>query len=181
MSNLIAGAIGSLVTLTIAFVVRLAAAPGEIRSHDRRVTERDEDLAQWIADRNVSLLRELQAKRGFLSAEGMFNSGEYGYQIGALKGRALHEWRDQERQARRDVDAIHDREGHLHRFVRALRRTPQLRLTAPGRAAPVLAAWRAPLKRHLQSNETPLPIDDPTARTLDRAIHDANANPSEYE
>jgi hypothetical protein len=95
VGSLAAGVVGSLLTIVVAFLVRLAHVPAEIRSNDRRARERDDDLEQWIADRNLFLQRELDHVRGTLAARGALESGDYAFEIAVTKERALHEWRDQ--------------------------------------------------------------------------------------
>lgn len=177
MSTIAAGAIGSLITIVVAFAARLATVPREVAAHDRRVAEREEDLSQWVADRDVWLRRRLDAARAKLAARGMLQSGEYGFRLGLLKEAALHEYRDQQRQAERDVDLIYDAEGWLHGAWRAIRRQPRRALNAPERVEPVLAAWRAPLTR----GGTTAPIDDPTDRPLERAIDQIDESAAAYE
>jgi hypothetical protein len=181
MGTLAAGAIGSLITLAVAFLVRLAALPAEIRSHDRRAHECDEDLASWIGDRDLRLRRELRTKRQELAPKNLLDSGEYMHQLSILKERALHEWRDQERQARRDVAAIYDREGLLHRAWRR-GRTP-VTLQTPAAAEPVLDAWRtAPITPgNRERGHAGMAIDDPTTRMLELVVADVSARLADYQ
>jgi hypothetical protein len=51
------GSIGSVVTLAIGAVARYQKALGEIGEHDRLARERDEDLAQCVADDHLRLTR----------------------------------------------------------------------------------------------------------------------------
>jgi len=63
----------------------------------------------------------------------------------------------------------------MHEFWRRWRRKPRQELTAPSRMKPVVDVWRLPPSKHLQPEETPPPVDDPTARTLDEVIDDVTA------
>ena len=116
MGAVAAGAIGSLITIAVALPARLAAIPGEIGSNDRRARERDEDLGQWIADPDVALRVELHGVRARLTADGMLQSGDYGWRVWQAKEATLHQWRDQERQGKRAVFLIYDREGRFTAF-----------------------------------------------------------------
>jgi hypothetical protein len=180
MGTLVGGAIGSLITIAVAFSVRASAVPRELPSNDRRARDRNEDLRQWIADRNVALRRELATLRNELAASGIIFSGAYGGGLGRLKETALHEWRDQVRLAERDIALVYDHEGFLHEFWRATRENPQVHLTAPTEAEPILAAWRAPITKHLTANDKPQPIGDPSERRLEHAVIDTPARLDEY-
>jgi hypothetical protein len=163
----VGGIIGAASAGVIALMVRAVAIPSEARAHDRFVGDRDEDLARWISDEHVRLAREIRTIGSNLNARNLFYSGELGYQVGLAKERALHAYRDQETQARRDAAAVHDRETMLHRIYRGLRRQPFRDLETPVRATPVLDLWREPVTRHLQPSDRPAEVDDPAARTLD--------------
>src|SRR5688500_413209 len=115
---LAAGAIGSLVTLGTAGAARFLTARAQVRDHDRLVAAFDEDLSRWLVDENVRLKRELKATREGLSARGLFFSGQYGFEIGLAKERALQAYRDQETRARREVASILARETGAHVFWR---------------------------------------------------------------
>jgi hypothetical protein len=175
-----AGAVGSLITITVALLVRLVSVPREISSHDRRARDREHDLAQWIADRDLRLRRELEETRKALSARKMRASGEYAWSLGLVKERALHEWRDQALNAKRDIATIYDREGWLHARVRW--RKPQIVLDQTLETAmTLLDLWRTP-PAHDQGRATSImPIDDPTDRSLARSVRDAPGRLPEYQ
>lgn len=182
VSTIAAGAIGSLITILAALLVRLAMVPGEIRAHDRRAHDRDDDLAQWIADRDLFLRRELHATREQLNTENLLDGGTYALRVGLVKERALHEWRDEERLAHRDVAALYDREGPLHRFRRAWpTRTPRRQLATPAPAQRILDAWRTPPSNSQGRSGKSLPFDDPTQRVFTRALADAPTRIAEYQ
>jgi hypothetical protein len=89
---------------------------------------------------------------------------------GAAKVKAmwLHGYRDQERQARRDLFEIRSREDWLHRAYRRLRRLPHPSLTAADRVAPVLDEWRrGPAHDHGETQ-----VYDRTRRTLDDTLRE---------
>jgi hypothetical protein len=184
MSVLAAGAIGSLITISAALLVRLIGVPREIGSHDRRARERDSDLAQWTADRDLALRRELEATRRALAARGALSSGDYPWELGLVKERALHEWRDQALTAKRDVAAIYDREGWLQDQFRRMRKQPAISLDRTLTAAStVLNCWQAP-PAHDQGGATTIAPglgNDPTERTLAGAVRDAPGRLREYQ
>jgi hypothetical protein len=157
-------------TAGLAFGARLAAIPGECRAHDRAIRERDEDLAQWVADEHPRLKRELETIRDRLNAYDLFFSGQHTFEVGREKEWTLLVYRDQERQAQRDVARVRESEGWLHRSWRFFSRRKVVALTAPERVQPVLDSWRLLASRHLGAEETPPPIDDPTRRALDDTL-----------
>lgn len=157
----------------IALVARATSVPGEVRSDDRRVAERDVDLERWLLDEHVRLKRELRSIEGQLNARNLFHSGELGWQMGLAKERALQGYRDQESQARRDVAALGDREGWLHRAWRRSHWShPLPSLRTPDKAQSVLDLWRLPTTRHLSRPDDPAvaKVDDPTARSLQQLL-----------
>jgi hypothetical protein len=168
VNSLAAGAIGSLLTAGLAFGARIASIPRECASHDRAVIERDEDLAQWVSDDHLRLTREIRQIKNELAARGMLSSGEYGYLIGLAKEGALQAYRDQERQATRDVARIYETEGWLHSLWRVASRKKRATLDAPQRVQPILDSWRLPVGAHL--TDTPAPILDPTRRNLEDTL-----------
>jgi hypothetical protein len=95
--------------------------------------------------------------------------------IGRAKEAALHAYRDQERQALRDVARIRDSERWLHRFWRWHLGRPFLTLSAPRRVQPVLDGWRLPPIKHLSPNDAPQLLEDPTRRTLEDSLADVAA------
>ena len=177
---LAAGAIGSVVTLAATGGVRFLTARHEIDANDRLIDELNEDLERWVADDDVRLRRELRDVRNNLSARGGFHSGEYGYQLGVTKERALQAYRDQETRAQREAALIRDRENWMHAFWRWRRKLPRRLLTAPAKVKSVLDAWRLPPSKHLQEGDTPAPVNDPTARTLDEVIAAVRESTDDY-
>jgi hypothetical protein len=171
------GAVGSVLTAALAFGARLLAARREIDATDRFVHERDQDLGSWVGDRTLALGRELAAKTEELNKENLFYSGAHGTALALIKERALHEYRDQERQAKRDVALARERETWLHGFWRRRRRPPFPKLTTPQRAQPVLDSWRSSVTRH---GDSPIEVVDPTRRMLDQAIEDVQLDPKKF-
>jgi hypothetical protein len=171
------GAVGSVLTAALAFGGRMLAARREIDATDRFVADRDEDLASWVADRSLALERELVAKTEELNKENLFYSGAHGTALALIKERALHEYRDQERQADRDVALARERETWLHAFWRRRRGRRFPKLTAPQRAQQVLDAWRSSVVRH---GDSPIEVVDPTRRTLRDATQDVQLEPKKF-
>ena len=168
---LAAGAIGSVLTGLVAFGGRLTRIGREIEANDRALRIEDRHLETWVSDATIALVRELRTIRSELSARGAFNSGEYGYQLGLAKERALHAYRDQERTSQSRADEIRAREGSVHNLLRAWRfKTLDLELRAPERVRPILDRWAAPPTQHLSSTDEPQPIADPRTRTVDSTL-----------
>lgn len=167
-----AGAIGAVLTGLIAYGSRLLRIGAEVEANDRALRILDRHLETWVADATVDLVRELRDVRNELNKRGLFNSGEYGYQIGLRKEQALHRYRDQERTAQAQADEIRAREGRLHALVRAWKYTAlSVDLTAPERVLPVLDQWAAPVTRHLGANDEPCALDsDPRHRTVESTL-----------
>jgi hypothetical protein len=160
--------------------VRFSAARGEIETHDRLVDDLNEDLERWVVDDTARLKRELRDLRNDLNKRNLFYSGEYGFQLGIAKERALQSYRDQETRALREAAALHDHEGWMHELWRRWRRMPRRGLTAPATVKPVLDVWRLPPSQHLQPEETPLAVDDPTARTIAEVVAHVAADHSGF-
>jgi hypothetical protein len=160
------GAVGSLVTWGFGLAARWRAIPSEIEEHDRLARHRDEDLAQWVADDHLRLSRELSGIVVEKAAVGLLYSGSLASALNFAKERALHAYRDQERQALRFVDELAAQETWFHR--KQSRRSP-LGLTAPRRVQPVLDRWRDPAWGQ-PPGVVVLPFDDPTQRTLENTI-----------
>lgn len=171
------GAVGSLLTAALAVSGRLLAARREIDATDRFVADRDEDLASWVADRSLALERELAEKTEELNKENLFYSGAHGVALARLKERALHEYRDQERQAQRDVAVANERETWMHAFWRGRRGRPFPSLSTPERAQPVLDTWRSSVTRH---GDSPIEVVDPTRRVLGEAVQDVGVSASKF-
>lgn len=167
---LVGGAIGSALTAALAAGSRLFGARREIDAHDRFVRDRDEDLASWVADRSRALERQLAEKTEELNKENLFYSGAHGVALAGLKERALHEYRDQERQARRDFALAREQEIWMHDFWRRRDDRPFLSLQVPERALPVLDAWRSSVIRH---GSSPIEVADPTRKDLHEAVQNA--------
>jgi hypothetical protein len=171
---------GAIATL-IGFVARSLAIPAEIAANDRAVTERDEHLEQWLADEHLRLKHHLETIRNELSGRGLFHSGAYGAGLNRAKEEAIHAYRDQERQARRDVALIRDREHWPHGIWRKVTSRPARQLSVPNRADELLNAWATPPTRHLSPGDTPAVLDDPRTRSLDDALTEIRSGVGDFE
>jgi hypothetical protein len=163
------GTVGAVVTALIGLWRRFRTIPGEVDKHDRLIKERDEDLAQWVADDHLRLRRELQGITTRLASQGHLYSGAHGRALEHAKELALHGYRDQERQAERFVAEIEAGEGALHARHREREHKPFPSLTTPDAAQPVLDRWRDSLWMHppgVQATE----VQDPTRRTLEQTV-----------
>jgi hypothetical protein len=100
----------------------------------------------------------------------LFGSGAHRVALALLKERALHEYRDQERQAQRDVAVVFQTETWMHRCWRRGRDFPQL--TAPARAERVLDVWRSSVTNY---GEPVVEVVDPTRRTLGDTVRELDA------
>jgi hypothetical protein len=156
-------------TILYALILRFRAVPGEVEEHDRLARQRDEDLAQWVADDHLRLGRELRKIVGEHSSRGHLHSGVLGRSLAHAKERALHAHRDQERAAQRFIDELAAKETWLHRDHRRQRGREPLRLTAPARAQPALDCWRDSSWAH-PPGVASAEVEDPTRRTLEATI-----------
>jgi len=178
------GAVGSVVTWLIAYGARFWAARTEIDAHDRSARQRDEDLESWVADRNRVLEREIERITEWASGKdkegnprNLLWSGRHGVLISLAKEKALHQYRDQERQALRDVALLREREGLGHRFWRWVERRGPPELTAHHQVHPILDVWRAAVTRH---DGEPLTPRDPTGETFQEAITYTQLNTKKF-
>jgi hypothetical protein len=146
--------------------------PSEVREHDRGSRERNEDLESWVSDETRRLKLELDGITEEMNKAGLLWGGAHGVAVAAAKERALHAFRDQERQARRDITRLRESETWAHGVWRKLRGRRRPELTASERVEPVLEVWRAPVTRHLadKTDSTVVEVDDPTRRNLDATI-----------
>lgn len=168
------GSVGALLTAAVGLGGRVAAVPAEIEQNDLDAASRNEDLETWVADRHHSLTAERRGIRNRMAAEGQGNSGALGNALAFPKEKALHEYRDEERRARREIEAIAGRENWLHARWRARSGNPRPSLTAADRAHPVLQSWRSLVFEPPGGPATE--VADATKRTLDETVNSLTAN-----
>ena len=182
-SDLLTAILGGSVGFLLGAFGRSLGIPSDCRGHDAAVSDRDEALATWIADRDYLLRRECKGLRDSAptAPPAADPAGVYGQdqerferamekldrKIADAKSQALHEYRDEARRARLDVANVIANEGWAHRAWRRLARQPVPALQTPDAARPVLEAWRKPSS---MSGGRPTWPDDATKRTLDDAI-----------
>jgi hypothetical protein len=157
-TSLASGVIGALVVALIFYGTRI---PGDVAEHDRLITERDEDLSSWVADRHTELERAHRKAIKKMAPVGLLWSSERHYQLSMLNEAALHEWRDEERAAARFRAALLARETFAHRWWRHLLGGVTPELSGVTRADPILDQWVT--VRDSDGNQ--ITVDDPRARS----------------
>ncbi len=170
---LLVGSIGAVLTLVVTLTV---GVPVEVRHHNREAREIDEDLAQWISDECVRLERELRGNRN--SAGNQLYTGAFLGRIAGSKEDALHQYRDQERLARRRRAMLLDDEGWRHRWYRrwiAGGRLPEL--GTPAKAEAILDGWR----EKVTGRGGEAPVSDPTKRPLAWALGKYGGDPKHWD
>src|SRR5688500_2155727 len=63
MTDLLTAAMGGTIVAAVTAAARAAGIPGDVRTHDDAIGERDEQFATWVADRDYALARECTAMR----------------------------------------------------------------------------------------------------------------------
>lgn len=170
---LIDGILGGLAVAAVGVLVKI---PSDIRRHDRLIAERNDDLALWLADEHQAFGWERRRIMNDLSARGALRSGERLYELALQKERALHQYRDQERQTRRFVAELEERETIAHAVFRVLLRRRFPELGTPRVARPLLDSWRAP---EGYEGSPVRQIDDPTERSLRGVLDELALAPEE--
>jgi hypothetical protein len=127
--------------LAVATVGPLFAAGLEVRRHDQRVRERDDDLEGWLVSRHRQFQQRLNELRQQQNAAGVLHGGAPAQARTATATIALYEYREALRQARADRARILADEAWSHRVTRWLRRRPLPELTTPERATRLLDHW----------------------------------------
>jgi hypothetical protein len=171
------GAIGSVLTALVAYGAKFWAARSEIANHDQAARSRDEDLASWVSDRSVVLRRQLREISELHNADNLYWSSEHANALARAKERALHEYRDQERQALRDVTHLREGEGRAHAFWRRIRGLGPPELTAHHKMQPALDLWRSSITRH---GDSPVEVRDPTRESFQSTLTEMQLNHSDY-
>jgi hypothetical protein len=146
------GSVGTVLT-------QLLGASREVERHNRAIADRDEDLAQWIADEDFELRRRMGEIAQQASAQGVLSGGSFPAGRAKAKAITLHRYRDQRREAERFVAGIEVEEGWAHRLWRRSR-GPLPSLQTPEKAQWVIAIWRDGLSEE----------DDPSRRSLDSIL-----------
>jgi hypothetical protein len=173
------GAVGSILTTLIAYGARFVAARADVLAHDRGARERDQDLKSWVADRSVALQHELHEISEEMNRQNLYYSGAHGKAFAQAKECALQEYRDQERQALRDVARMREAEGMFHRIWRKLMRLGVPELTAPKGFNSYLNLWRASVSRHNKGGHH-LAVRDPTSEKFEEARVATEVNATDF-
>jgi hypothetical protein len=139
--GLAGGAIGAVVAALFVQIGRAWVAWGEVTLHDEEAAERNAQLLVWVDDRTHDLVIEMKRKTTSLASQGQLYSGAHGRALAHAKARALHQFRDEEWNARLDLARIRAREGGWHSFWRSYRRSkaPDLTEDTYDKVAPFLA------------------------------------------
>lgn len=167
---IIGGSIGFLLGAIFAQAAGARVAWSEIAIHDEEALERNAQLVVWVDDRTRALLIEMTGLTNDLSSRGMLYSGAHGGALAAAKAGALHEFRDEEWQARIDLSHLRAQERTWHRVWRKVRNRPAPALTARDEVEPFLDRWREPVVRHSASSGEVAPVLDRTQRTTVDAL-----------
>lgn len=157
-----------------AIAVMLGAVPQQVRAHDRRVGELDDDLGQWVADEQSLLERRMRKTTDEYGSRGELGSDGHVGALAALKGDLLRRYQAQVRDAERKRAALRDTEGPRHaawRWIAVRGDIPTLRV--PSKAAPIIETWREPAA--FEGNS--VMVEDPTQRTLDQALAEISKPP----
>jgi hypothetical protein len=166
--GLAGGAIGAVLAALFVQIGRAWIAWGEVTLHDEEAAERNAQLLVWVDDRTRALVPAMQAITEDHNRRGVFYSGFHGAALADAKAQALHQYRDEEWNARLDLARIGAREGGWHAFWRYCRRSKSPRLTEDtyGNVEPFLARWRETVTRH---GDEAVPLDR-TRRTTEDAL-----------
>jgi hypothetical protein len=121
--GLAGGAIGAVLAALFVQMGRAWVAWGEVTLHDEEAAERNAQLLVWVDDRTRALLIEMNGTTNTLASQGQLYSGAHGSALAHAKARALHEYRDEDWNARLDLARIRAREGGWHAFWRFWRRS----------------------------------------------------------
>ena len=121
---------------------RVYNVPREVRRNDTRIRHSDEDLETWIGDEQKGQRRALIRSIVERQHAAKENSPDYSLvKLQEAKDGVLQRYRDQRRQAERQVDEIEDDEQLPHRLWRKARSLPVPQLTAPTKKARTVADW----------------------------------------
>jgi hypothetical protein len=130
--------IGVLATVLVGL---LAAVPADVDRRDRQLTDRDQELEEWIIEHH----RRLKARFHELAQKAIANGVDRGGTIPAgeavTRALLLYEYRDELRRARSFVLGLEVTERWPHRLYRALRHQPLLQLRSPAKSQPVVDYW----------------------------------------
>lgn len=145
------GAIGSLITGSLAVGARVATISAEVDRHDRLASALAEDLDRWVWDTHHTLRQELNGITNDMAARGLLQSGAHGGARAEAKTRALRRYRDRLSETERAFAELLAQESRRHDLWRRLRQRPKLKLNEPADASYVVDEWRKDVVRHGRS------------------------------
>ncbi len=127
-------------------IQRAYNVPRDIRRHDERIKNRDEDLITWIEDDQKQLRRETISLNIADSSARRRKMPPYllAFQQQQLKDQVLHRYRDQLRDAERVARDVELSEQLPHRLTRRALHRPVPALTAPAAKADTIEGWTTP-------------------------------------
>jgi hypothetical protein len=193
-SGLVPAVVGGAIGVTITALARGLGIPSDARTHDAAIADQDEALRTWVADRHYRVGKDCRAVRANVvpdpgdrakdgTPEDSFHAvaaatyqdqaRQADIEIAALRGAALHEYRDQERRIRLERASILAAEGWPHRLWRRISGSPPRELCTPTEAIPILDSWR---RQSQMSSGRPVWPDDATKRTLAGAISELTSS-----
>jgi hypothetical protein len=176
LTALAGGAIGAVLAGIAFTILRLAAVPSDVATHDRRAAALNEDLERWVADDHRKLRQELSGIKNDSAAKGLLYSGQLLVATAEAKTRALQRYRDRETEARRALADLVSAEAWPHAVWRRVAHKPPLALTAPDTVQPVIDDWRAPAAVHPVMNDE-CPVYDPTAFSTADLLREVREKP----
>ncbi len=167
--GIIGGAIGTVLAAALTLAGRFIRARSEVITHDRAVSEHDQDLASWVSDRHLLLRRDIAVTTEEMNQpdRNLFYSGAHANALALLKEQALHQYRDELRRVQRSVAALREREGQMHERWRRWDTRSFPTLDTPAKAQPILDTWRSSITRH---GSDQIEVHDPTRRDLDDVL-----------
>jgi hypothetical protein len=171
-SDVASEASGGVVTAVILGAWALRFTVGQqIRQHDERIVDLEEDNRRWFRDRDAQLRRELVAVAEDLAARNMSRSSIADGDNIACKHRALHDYRDELTGKRRRYRQLLAAEGWSHARVRGglcgWRARPLRRFELTAEQRDVLDTWRTFSPSTSEPRETRELPNDPTSEELE--------------
>jgi hypothetical protein len=157
---------GGIVTaLFLGLGAAVYAASQQVRHHDERVADLEEDNRRWFRDRDAQVERETRRATNELASIAQHTAGALLNALEAVRRQALHEYRDEMSAKRRRYRELREAEGRLPGMIRR-RRGPLRRFALAEGQRSILDSWRS----DIQPPSTPgasHPVDDPTRPGLE--------------
>jgi hypothetical protein len=145
--TLLAGAIlGGGAVIALGFK-RVLDVPKDIRLHNERVRNADQDLDSWITDTDKKLGIELQRTHNEMAAKGQLYSGARVRELDHVRDQVMEACRNRHREVERLRREIALTERWSHKLLRKITGNPLPRITAHKHHADILASWEEPPAR----------------------------------